>query len=132
VRYLARKMGLDLTKVPGSGPDGRILLDDLSGHLQTGRGAKPEKSATEAHPEYGIAGTRIKLQGVRRRIAEHMVHATQTIPHYTLVEEVDVSDMVHLRASLRESFAEAGLKLTYLAFVAKATVLALKEVPIAN
>src|SRR5439155_137205 len=83
-------------------------------------------------PDYGKPGTRIKLQGVRRAIAEHMVRAKQTIPHYTYVDECDVTDLVRLRQALRPRFEEAGVKLTYLAFVVKAVAGALREVPIVN
>jgi pyruvate dehydrogenase E2 component (dihydrolipoamide acetyltransferase)/2-oxoisovalerate dehydrogenase E2 component (dihydrolipoyl transacylase) len=69
---------------------------------------------------------------LRRKIAEHMALAKRTIPHYSYVDECDVTDLVKLRESLREPFARAGVKLTYLAFAVKAVVAALKEVPIVN
>jgi 2-oxoisovalerate dehydrogenase E2 component (dihydrolipoyl transacylase) len=130
VRYLARKLGIDLTRVAGSGPGGRILLDDVSHFVQTP--PSREKPAAEPRPDYGKPGTRVKLQGVRRAIAEHMVRAKQTIPHYTYVDECDVTDLVRLRQALRPRFEEAGVKLTYLAFVVKAVAGALREVPIVN
>src|SRR5262249_20009360 len=71
-------------------------------------------------------------QGVRRKIAEHMVQSKRTIPHYSYVDECDVTDLVKLRQSLKERFAAAGLKLTYLPFFVKAVVAALKEVPVVN
>jgi len=74
----------------------------------------------------------VKLAGIRRRIAEHLVHAKHTIPHFTYVDECDITELVRLRASLREPFEKHGLKLTYLPFFVKAAVAALKEVPIAN
>src|SRR5262249_29884687 len=73
-----------------------------------------------------------KLQGLRRRIAERMAQSKATIPQYSYVDECDVTDLVRLRESLRGAYAEAGVKLTYLAFFVKAAALALKEVPIAN
>jgi pyruvate dehydrogenase E2 component (dihydrolipoamide acetyltransferase)/2-oxoisovalerate dehydrogenase E2 component (dihydrolipoyl transacylase) len=131
VRYMARRLGVDLAQVPGSGPQGRILIEDLSDHVKpaAGDGKRP---APEPRPDYGTPGSRIKLQGLRRKIAEHMVLAKRTIPHYSYVDECDVTDLVRLRDSLREPYAEAGVKLTYLAFVVKAIVAALKEVPIVN
>jgi pyruvate dehydrogenase E2 component (dihydrolipoamide acetyltransferase)/2-oxoisovalerate dehydrogenase E2 component (dihydrolipoyl transacylase) len=127
VRHLARKLGIDLVNVQGTGPQGRILLDDLTRFMQ------PATRPTVApRPDYGTPGTRIKLQGLRRKIAEHMALAARTIPHYSYVDECDVTDLVKLRQSLREPFARAGVKLTYLAFVVKAAVAALKEVPIVN
>ncbi|MBI3409842.1 MAG: 2-oxo acid dehydrogenase subunit E2 [Planctomycetes bacterium] len=130
VRLMARKLGIDIGSVRGSGPEGRILVEDLSRRLQ----AKDTASAKRQAPlmDYGKPGTKIKLQGLRRKIAEHMVHATHTIPHYTYVDECDVSDLVRLRDSLREPLAAKGVKITYLAFFVKAVVGALKEVPIVN
>jgi pyruvate dehydrogenase E2 component (dihydrolipoamide acetyltransferase)/2-oxoisovalerate dehydrogenase E2 component (dihydrolipoyl transacylase) len=129
VRYMARKLGIDLTRVSGSGPDGRILIEDLSAHVKpVGDG----RAAPEVRPDYGTPGTRIRLQGLRRKIAEHMVLSKRTIPHYTYVDECEVTDLVRLRESLREPFARAGSKLTYLPFFVKAVVAALKEVPIVN
>jgi pyruvate dehydrogenase E2 component (dihydrolipoamide acetyltransferase)/2-oxoisovalerate dehydrogenase E2 component (dihydrolipoyl transacylase) len=131
VRYLARKLGVDLGAVEGSGPGGRILLDDVTARYAPTAGEQrpaPEKRP----PEFGRPGTRIKMQGLRRKIAEHMVRAKQTIPHYSYVEECEVTELVRLRESLREPFAKAGVKLTYLPFFVKAAVAALKEVPIVN
>jgi 2-oxoisovalerate dehydrogenase E2 component (dihydrolipoyl transacylase) len=129
VRYMARKLGIDLAGVHGSGPGGRVLIDDLSAHVQSAAPAAKQRPPQE---DYGRPGTRIKLQGVRRKIAEHMVLAKTTIPHYTYVDECEVTDLVRLRESLKEPFAARGAKLTYLAFFVKAVVAALKDVPIVN
>jgi 2-oxoisovalerate dehydrogenase E2 component (dihydrolipoyl transacylase) len=129
VRYLARQLGIDLQSVGGSGPDGRILVEDLTGYVQPAAvGAKPQAEKQD----YGRPGTRVKLLGLRRKIAERMVQSMHTIPHYGYVEECDVTDLVKLRESLRETYGQAGVKLTYLAFVVKAAAAALKEVPIVN
>ena len=137
VRLLARKLGVDLARVRGSGPHGRILIDDLTPFL-TARSAdgpaKPERAGKTdtSRLDLGVAGTRVKLAGLRRRIAEHMVEAKRHIPHYSYIDECDVTDLVRLRAQLREPFAKAGAKLTYLSFLVKAAARALKEVPIVN
>jgi pyruvate dehydrogenase E2 component (dihydrolipoamide acetyltransferase)/2-oxoisovalerate dehydrogenase E2 component (dihydrolipoyl transacylase) len=130
VRYLARKLGIDLNTVSGSGPEGRVLLDDLTNRLPAALEARSQIKAPSA--DYGKPGTRIKLQGLRRRIAEHMVLSKRTIPHYSYVDECDVTELVRLREGLKETFARSGVKLTYLAFFVKAVVAALKEVPIVN
>jgi pyruvate dehydrogenase E2 component (dihydrolipoamide acetyltransferase)/2-oxoisovalerate dehydrogenase E2 component (dihydrolipoyl transacylase) len=83
-------------------------------------------------PDYGKAGTRIKLQGLRRLIAENMVRSKQTIPHYGYVDECDVTELVRLRESLKKATSAKGIKLTYLAFVVKAVASALKQVPLVN
>jgi pyruvate dehydrogenase E2 component (dihydrolipoamide acetyltransferase)/2-oxoisovalerate dehydrogenase E2 component (dihydrolipoyl transacylase) len=131
VRYMARKLGIDLAQVHGSGPAGRILIDDLSSHVR--RAAPDEKRpAAEPRPDYGTPGTRVKLAGLRRKIAERMVHSKRTIPHYSYVDECDVTDLVRLRDGLKDAAARVGAKVTYLAFVVKAVVAALKEVPVVN
>ena len=120
VRHLARKLGIDLANVHGSGPPGRILIDDLTSH---DRAASAKASGREEQPlelDFGVPGTRVRLQGLRRKIAEHMVDAKRPIPHYTYVDECDVTELVKLRASLREPCASRGSKLTYLAFFVKA------------
>jgi 2-oxoisovalerate dehydrogenase E2 component (dihydrolipoyl transacylase) len=129
VRYLARKLGIDLGQLHGSGPGGRVLLDDLTQRIQA---SSPTTQKHEEHPEFGIAGSKIKLKGLRRKIAEHMVAAKRDIPHYSYVDEFDATALVQLRDALKPDFAEAGIKLTYLAFVVKAVVEALKHVPIVN
>jgi pyruvate dehydrogenase E2 component (dihydrolipoamide acetyltransferase)/2-oxoisovalerate dehydrogenase E2 component (dihydrolipoyl transacylase) len=139
---MARKLGIDLTTLTGSGPDGRILVEDLSQHLarlgsptsnnRIPIGQDMPKSRPSPVPDVGKPGTRIKLIGLRRRIAEHMVHAKQTIPHYGYVDECDVTDLVRLRTSLKDACNQAGIKLTYLPFFVKAVVAALKEVPLVN
>jgi pyruvate dehydrogenase E2 component (dihydrolipoamide acetyltransferase)/2-oxoisovalerate dehydrogenase E2 component (dihydrolipoyl transacylase) len=135
VRAMARKLGIDLARVPGSGPEGRILIEDLTSTLperQAAPAAQATRPAAKPAAEYGTPGTRIKLQGLRRRIAEHMVLAKRTIPHYSYVDECDVTELVRLRDALREPCNRAGLKLTYLPFFVKAVVAALKEVPLVN
>ena len=109
------------------------LVEDLSiSTMGTTRRLEHVPVAVAARLDYGTAGWVIKLAGVRRRIAEHLVHAKHTIPHFTYVDECDISELVRLRASLREPFEGHGLKLTYLPFFVKAAVAALKHVPIVN
>jgi pyruvate dehydrogenase E2 component (dihydrolipoamide acetyltransferase)/2-oxoisovalerate dehydrogenase E2 component (dihydrolipoyl transacylase) len=126
---MARKLGIDLTRVHGTGPEGRVLIDDLSAHIKPA----PEQ-AKPAAPllNYGKPGTRIKLQGVRRTIAERMIASKRTIPHYSYMDECDVTELVKLREALRDPYARIGVKLTYLAFFVKAAAAALKEVPLVN
>jgi 2-oxoisovalerate dehydrogenase E2 component (dihydrolipoyl transacylase) len=130
VRYLARKLGIDLGHIRGSGPDGRILIDDLSARI--GSAAPTGSKSPAPAQDFGKPGTRVKLQGVRRAIAEHLVRAKQTIPHYSYIDECDVTELVRLREQLRDHFGRRGAKLTYLPFFVKAVVAALKEVPLVN
>jgi pyruvate dehydrogenase E2 component (dihydrolipoamide acetyltransferase)/2-oxoisovalerate dehydrogenase E2 component (dihydrolipoyl transacylase) len=127
VRQMARKLGIDLKQIRGSGPAGRILIDDLVPLVS--QAAKAPKVA--AAPLLAD-GKRIPFTGLRRKIAEHMVASKQTIPHYSHIDECDVTELVKLREANKESFAKQGTKLTYLAFFVKAAVAALKEVPGVN
>src|SRR5262245_48637446 len=133
VRHMARKLGIDLTGVSGSGPDGRILIEDLSRQVRPqpiGRDAPPPRK--EPKLDFGRPGTRIKMAGLRRKVAEQMVRSKESVPHYSYVDECDVTDLVRLRNSLKDVYAAAGVKLTYLPFFVKAAVAALKEAPIVN
>jgi len=131
VRYMARKLGVDLAQIQGSGPGGRILIEDVSAQVQPARTASA-RPAAEYQLDLGKPGTRIKMHGVRRKIAEHMVLAKRTIPHYSYVDECEVTDLVRLRESLKETYAQQSVKLTLLAFFVKAVVAGLKEVPLVN
>jgi pyruvate dehydrogenase E2 component (dihydrolipoamide acetyltransferase)/2-oxoisovalerate dehydrogenase E2 component (dihydrolipoyl transacylase) len=134
VRHLARKMGIDLHKVSGSGPGGRVLIDDLTAFVR--RSSDPEKVIKPKEPlissDFGKPGTKVHLQGMRRKIAEHLVEAKRRIPHYSYIDECNITDLVRLRHSLREACAARALKITYLAFFIKAVTAALREIPIVN
>src|SRR5436190_6157981 len=137
VRHLARKLGIDLARVRGTGPAGRILLDDLAPYLKPSSGGTPNLAAKTAGTDtskldFGVAGTKVKLAGIRKKIAERMVVSTRTIPHYSYIDEFDSSDLVKLRTQLRDPLLKAGVKLTYLAFFVKAVTQALKDIPIVN
>lgn len=133
VRQMARKLGVDLAKVRGSGPHGRILIDDLATALPaTAQAAAQASKPRETLPEWARSGKRVKLQGLRRTIAERMVHSKRIIPHYSYVDECDVTELVKLREQHKTSFAQQGVKLTYLAFFVKAVAAALRDVPMVN
>jgi pyruvate dehydrogenase E2 component (dihydrolipoamide acetyltransferase)/2-oxoisovalerate dehydrogenase E2 component (dihydrolipoyl transacylase) len=133
VRHLARQLGVDLATLRGSGPGGRILIEDLRPALAPATpAAKPAAARREPALDLGTAGTRTRLTGLRKRIAERMVTSKRTIPHYSYVDECDFTALTALRAALKDHFARAGVKLTILAFVIKAAALALKEVPLVN
>lgn len=136
VRQLARKLGVDLSQVRGTGPHGRILIDDVTPLIAAKRAdAKPAPAAHATDTsklDFGVAGTRMKLIGTRRKIAEHLVASKRAIPHYSYVDECNISDLVKLRGTLRDPLAQTGVKLTYLAFFVKAVARALKEVPVCN
>jgi pyruvate dehydrogenase E2 component (dihydrolipoamide acetyltransferase) len=139
VRKLARELDVDLSHVKGSGDGGRIRSEDvkrvaasLTGAAVTGGAVdlhgRPERPALpeETQPE------RIPLRGLRRVIADHMVHSKHTAAHTLHVDEADLTELVALRASAKEKAAERGLKLTYLPFFVRAVCYALKKFPYMN
>lgn len=128
VRLFARESGVDLRQVQGSGPAGRILREDVEQFLVQGaapalvKGGSVKKTATEE----------IKLTGLRRRIAEKMVLSTSRIPHITYVEEVDMTALEELRATMNGDRRGGHPKLTVLPFLMRALVKAIAEQPEVN
>ena len=134
VRQLAKRLAIDLNEVTGSGPDGRILIDDFADHiLATQSGKTPSAAIAKEMPaEPPQSGKRIPFRGVRRRIAERMVHAKRTIPHYSYVDECDVTQLVRARDALRDTLAKENVRITYLPFFVRAVAKALRDVPFVN
>ncbi|MFO7340792.1 MAG: branched-chain alpha-keto acid dehydrogenase subunit E2 [Caldibacillus debilis] len=143
VRKYAREKGVDIQLVTGSGPNGRILKEDIDNYLAgTAKAATAETEAKETAekpaPETAAATgevlleTREKMSGIRRAIAKAMVQSKHTAPHVTLMDEVDVTKLVAHRKKFKEVAAEKGIKLTFLPYVVKALVSALREYPILN
>lgn len=125
VRLRAREAGIDLRQVPGTGPAGRIGHEDIDAFVAAG-----SRGASAAAPMRDTSVTEVKVVGLRRRIAEKMSLAKSRIPHITYVEEVDVTDLEHLRGKLnREKHNEQRPKLTLLPFLVKALVKAVSEQP---
>ncbi|MCL4127904.1 UNVERIFIED_CONTAM: hypothetical protein GTU68_049839 [Idotea baltica] len=115
VRARARKGGIDLRQVHGSGPAGRITSQDLDSAF-----AQPPQKTVQAKSNSRIARTgteEIKVIGMRRKIAERMALANARIPHITVIEEIDVTALEELRASMNAGRGEKP-KLTVLPFVA--------------
>ena len=94
---MARSLGINLRDVSGSGPDGRVLIDDLGAFVRSWQTSVRRRNRTVGEHGLGEPGQRIPLQGLRRSIAEHMVAAKKTIPHYSYIDECDVSELVALR-----------------------------------
>ena len=129
VRKRARDAGIDLRAVPGTGPAGRITHDDLAAFEANG-GAAPATSPGGRPADTSVR--EIKVVGMRRRIAEKMALAKAKIPHITIVEEVDMTNLEDLRKELNTTHAETRPKLTLLPFVIKAIVEAAREQPAIN
>jgi 2-oxoisovalerate dehydrogenase E2 component (dihydrolipoyl transacylase) len=142
IRRRAHEAGVDLRQVPGSGPNGRIVRKDFDAFLQqrTNGEAKsrsvPEKpTLVHARPSEGASAgpvEEIKVIGLRRLIAQRMSEAKRNIPHFSYVEEMDVTELETLRRHLNGKLAPGTPALTYLPFLAVALVRVLKEFPQAN
>jgi 2-oxoisovalerate dehydrogenase E2 component (dihydrolipoyl transacylase) len=133
-RRKAREAGIDLRQVPGSGPSGRILPKDFAAVLG---GASPGHGdgSIAAAPALLRARTgtdEVKVIGVRRVIAQRMTDAARTIPHFSYVEEVDVTELESLRAHLNSRAPKGTAALTYLPFLAAALARVLEEFPQCN
>jgi 2-oxoisovalerate dehydrogenase E2 component (dihydrolipoyl transacylase) len=129
VRRRAWELGIELQFVHGSGPAGRITHQDLEVYLAT-RGQAPRTSARGLREKSGEEA--VPLVGLRKRIAQKMQDAKRRIPHFSYVEEVDVTELEKLRAQLNARFAAARGKLTVLPFIARAMILAVEEHPQMN
>ncbi len=124
IRRRAREAGIDLATIAGSGPEGRILLSDLEAGLKTRAGA--------ASPEEVPEVREISVTGLRRLIAEQVSHSAHTIPHFSYVEEVDVTALEALRRHLNASEPFAAAPLSYLPFIALGLTRALARHPHCN
>jgi 2-oxoisovalerate dehydrogenase E2 component (dihydrolipoyl transacylase) len=131
VRKRARELGLDLAAVHSSGPEGRVTHADLDAFLGAARRQARELAQGAAAAKQDIVDEQ-RIVGVRRRIAERMQEAKRRIPHFSYVEEVDVSALEELRAELNDRHAGRRAKLTPLAFLMRAIVRALAEHPEIN
>jgi len=127
-----RVAGIDLARVAGTGPSGRITREDLAAAM-TGRDPGAAHSARGATPAAQRTGTEeIKVIGLRRVIAQRMSEAKRNIPHFAYVEEVDVTELEALRRHLNGRRPEGAPSLTYLPFLVAALVRALRQFPQCN
>ncbi|MDG4655778.1 dihydrolipoamide acetyltransferase family protein [Ectobacillus antri] len=151
VRKYAREKGVDIRLVQGSGKNGRVVKADIDAFVNGGQVAvaaveapkAADQPVAEAAPVAEVpkaqpipAGeypeTREKMSGIRKAIAKAMVNSKQTAPHVTLMDEVDVTELVAHRKKFKDVAAEKGIKLTYLPYVVKALTSALREYPMLN
>ena len=145
VRRFARSKNIDLKYVKGSGPGGRILTSDVESHISTTAQA-PMPTAAPASPQPPAPVmppfqppvvpsepyTYKKMTGIRKAIARQMHIAKSTIPETTLMVDVELSELMKLRAQLKPTALEQGVKLTFMAFFTKACAIALKRHPVLN
>ena len=151
VRRHARELGVDLRQVPGSGPGGRVRHEDVETFAARSRSAAGVGHPAARAPAVAAAGAvaprlaapgagyaerhdeqAVPVVGLRRRIAEKMQEAKRRIPHFSYVEEVDVTELEALRAQLNTKRGAERGRLTLLPFVLRAIVLAVREFPQVN
>lgn len=136
-RRFAREAGVDLGTVHGSGPHGRVMREDVeravggAGAVSAGV-ARPAFRAPAKPLAPGAGEERVPLKGLRKKIAEKMRESKDHAAHFTYVEEADATELVKLRAAAKDIGAKQGIKVTFLPFVMKAMVAALKQFPILN
>jgi pyruvate dehydrogenase E2 component (dihydrolipoamide acetyltransferase) len=161
VRNIAREHGVNLDEIPGTGLGGRVTKDDILNFIEERKGAPaaaavapapapaapapapiapapviaPAPPPMPAHPAFA-AGDRVTIEpmsNMRRRIAENMLNSRRVSAHVTTIFEVDFTNIARLRERVKKQFeAQNGAKLTFLPFVIKATIDALKALPVVN
>lgn len=132
VRKLAKELKVDLTKVHGTGPDGRITEADVKN--VSGKApppAKIEKAPRITFEKFGRT-LRVPLKGLRKAISENLTRAFHTTVPVTHMDEADVTELAEMRKKRKKIAEDKGYPLTYLPFIAKAVVIALKEHPYVN
>ncbi|MCD5322521.1 MULTISPECIES: dihydrolipoamide acetyltransferase family protein [Pontibacillus] len=143
VRKYARENNVNIAKVSGSGKNSRVLKEDIDAYLNGGQATEAaeadetpaqEEAGTQAQaaPQGQYPETREKMSGMRKAISKAMVNSKQTAPHVTLMDEVDVTELVAHRKKFKQVAADQDIKLTYLPYVVRALVSTLKKYPILN
>ncbi|MQA62034.1 MAG: 2-oxo acid dehydrogenase subunit E2, partial [Actinophytocola sp.] len=132
VRKLAKDLGIDLRTVIGRGKDGVITREDVQQAAQPAAPSAAEAPAAGGPAAVGGRERRVPIKGVRKATAQAMVASAFTAPHVTEFLTVDVTPMMELRAQLKGRPEFAGVKLTPLAFAAKAMCMAVKRTPDVN
>jgi pyruvate dehydrogenase E2 component (dihydrolipoamide acetyltransferase) len=125
-RAMAREMNLDINKVKGTGPAGRVMKSDI----QNFHAAAPVSKATAAQASRPVSGELIEItpmSQIRKSIAKNMLRSKQSTAHMTLFDEPEVSALVAARAKFKDEYKKEEINLTYLPFVIKAVVAALKR-----
>lgn len=144
-RKLARDLDISLGEVTPTGPNNRVTKMDVQMAYEgqsaaTPRSSHPSSSQTSMVPSGASSKTYvtkgalqvIPLKGIRKKIAEAMSHSKHTAAHFTYVEELDMTEIVNLRASAKKEAEKRGVKLTFLPFILKGLIPALQEFPFLN
>lgn len=127
-RAMAKDMNVDINKMVGTGPSGRVTKEDIESYKPSDHKVEfAPKKETFIQTFSADEVTYESLAQIRKTIAKNMLNSKQNTAHMTLFEEVEISGLIAIRSKFKQSFAEKDVKLTYLPFIVKATVLALKK-----
>ena len=134
VRALAKELGVDINKVKGTGPEGRVLEKDVRQVAEGKEKPVEEVKVPKKVKKYDMYGyiEHIPLRGVRRSIAKAMVKSKYTAPHVTTMDEADVTELWKIREKEKKAAEKKGIKLTILPFIVKAVIAGLTEHPYLN
>lgn len=144
VRKHARDLGVNIAEVPATGKNGKITREDVDAFANGGAPAAPAaaaapkaeeaKTAAPAAPATGRAAEeeRVPFKGIRKAISNAMVKSAYTAPHVTIMDEVEVGELVAFRTRLKPMMEKKGTKVTYLPFIVKALVAACRQFPAMN
>jgi len=136
-RALAKDLGVDINKIKGTGPNGRVMKEDIYNASRKETDNEPEEKAKLTDKAVsailqtapGEKVERVPLTRIRKTISEKMTQSRFTIPHTTAMDEVDISKLYDLRKRYKDSLKDEDVNLTYMPFVIKAAISALKELP---
>lgn len=135
-RRLARESGVDINQIAGTGLAGRVTREDILGNGAGAVSGGAQARTSIPRPAYqgqgGAAEERVAMRGIRKKIAENLQMAKSIIPHFTLMDEANVTELVQLREGLKAQAEKAGTKITYLPFVMKALIATIREFPSFN
>lgn len=136
VRRIAREIGVDINKVPGTGPGGRITMDDVKAyskklHESRAEGGFAPGIKAETLPDFSKFGEirKVEMNNIRKKTAEHLGYAWATIPHVTQFDKADITNLEKTRKELSKIVEKSGAKLTVTGILVKVIVEALKKFP---
>jgi pyruvate dehydrogenase E2 component (dihydrolipoamide acetyltransferase) len=129
VRAMAKELDLDINQISGTGPGGRVSKEDIEQYVST---KSPVEKAVFAQSYEQEDVSYEPLSQIRKTIARNMINSKHNAAHVTVFEEVEISELIAIREKYKKKYAERDARLTYLPFIVKATVLALKQHRILN
>lgn len=129
-RAYAREFNVDINKVTGTGPGGRVMKEDIKSYFESSKRIEDNARVVPQLPADRI--TYKPLSQIRKTIAKNMSISKQTAVHMTVHEEVEISELIRIREKFKKQFADKEIKLNYLPFVLKAVALSLKKHPTLN